>query len=440
MGAGRARPGRHQRPYVLAVDHAVGGRQCPGERGERGVEVHGRGEFGAGLSGGDTAWGPHDARHAHAAFVRGALAGPQGQGASAVRALAEPRAVVGQEHDDRVPVQAEGLQRVDDLPAGPVDALDDVAVEPAGRLAPEPLRHEQRHVRHGVGQVEEEGLVPVGGDERQGLAGVALGEAGLVGGVLEDLLVAQQDRAAAPVGSLRGHVVAVGDAEVGIEAVARRQEGRDAPEVPLADAAGGVAPGLEQFGDRDLVGVQPRPRPRKEHPAVQTHAARVASGQQGRPRRRADGRGYVKVRELRPLGRQAVQAGRLDLLGAEAAEVGVALVVGEDEDEVRRAAVRAGLGGAGPGAQPAQRGCGAEAAQEAPAAVLVVYRHDAMRCHGAGLLLPAAAPRRRAGPAEVTTRTRRASAGRRPRPWRSSAPCSGRRSRRPSAARPAGRR
>ena len=51
-------------------------------------------------------------------------------------AVAEPGAVVGREDDERVLLQAVGLERLEDLAHGRVDLLDHVAIEALLRLAP----------------------------------------------------------------------------------------------------------------------------------------------------------------------------------------------------------------------------------------------------------------------------------------------------------------
>ena len=136
-----------------------------------------------------------------------------------------------------------------------------------------------------------------------GLLGVAAGERGLVGGALDELLVAIERRRP-PVGLLiepaggplrrgrRGvHVVRVRQAEVVVEAVPQRMMGRDVrviAQVPLADARRGVASRLEGLGQRDLLAGQAAGRvaPQDAEPVV-AHAAadRIAAGEQRGPAR-----------------------------------------------------------------------------------------------------------------------------------------------------------
>ena len=71
------------------------------------------------------------------------------------------------------------------------------------------------------------------------------------------------------------------------------------------------------------------------------HAAakRIAARHQRRPRRGAERRRAVELRQPRPFGRHAVEVRRFELRMAVAAEVAVAEVVGQDEDDVRAAGI-----------------------------------------------------------------------------------------------------
>ena len=72
------------------------------------------------------------------------------------------------------------FQRVHDLADGPIDLLDDVAVEAALGFAAKFITHMQRHVRHVVGEVEEERAVFVVLDELDGVFRVPGGELVLI--------------------------------------------------------------------------------------------------------------------------------------------------------------------------------------------------------------------------------------------------------------------
>jgi hypothetical protein len=199
-----------------------------------------------------------------------------------------------------------------------------------------------------VGEVEEEGPVRVLGDESPSLVGVATGERCLHRWAFHDLAVALEGhvpavgrgiiaRADAPGDpGARVHIVGVGQAEGPVEAlVARTGAGAD-PEMPLADVGGRVAARLERLCERDLSGGQSALGVREEDPPVPGHAAarRVATRQERGPARRTDLRAGVEVREAHALGGHPVEVRRADRRAAVAAEVAVALVVGQDDDDV----------------------------------------------------------------------------------------------------------
>ena len=128
---------------------------------------------------------------------------------------------------------------------------------------------------------ERSGLVPA--YEAEGLLGVAAGDGVLLHRSLDDLLSAHQGQG----NVLAVHVVAVGDAVVGIEALGCRQEIRMVTEMPFPDAAGGVAPLLEHLGDGQLGGIEPLAGGRKENTDillidVHVDAPGVAPGHQAR--------------------------------------------------------------------------------------------------------------------------------------------------------------
>ena len=106
-------------------------------------------------------------------------------------------------------------------------------------------------------------------------------------------------------------------------------------EVPLARHPGRVALLLQHLGERRLPVRDAVPGLRAERP-VDADAVGIAAGQERRPRGRADRLGDVEVGEPPPLAREPVEVRRGEPGGAEAADVGVSLVVGEDDDDVRR--------------------------------------------------------------------------------------------------------
>ena len=181
----------------------------------------------------------------------------------------EPGAVIAAEDDQGSLVDARVTHGLEDLADAPVHLLDHVAVQAARTLARELRRGEQRHVRHVIGQVQEEGFLFLGGDKLHRLFSVAPCERRLLGGPFDDLLAAHERHI--PVLDLRGeqgrpplllfqgrvHVVDVGSAEEGIEAVPGRQVLRQVPEVPLTKTRRGVAAPLQGTGEGDLVLRQP---------------------------------------------------------------------------------------------------------------------------------------------------------------------------------------
>ncbi len=138
------------------------------------------------------------------------------------------------------------------------------------------------------------------------------------------------------------HVVGVGDAEVGIEAVGHWENFGVMAEVPFSEAAGGVALGFQVIGDGVLGRVEAFIGGGEQDVLVHANAFRVATGEQRGAGGGADWRGDHEAGELPAIGREAIDARGLDRFGAEAAQVAVALVVDEDQDEVRLGRVSGG--------------------------------------------------------------------------------------------------
>ena len=136
----------------------------------------------------------------------------------------------------------------------------------------------------------------------------------------------------------RVNVVAVGNAEEFIEALLRRQKLRLISEVPLAEHARFVARGLQDFGDGDFIGVQSLPVSGEKHseigPRRHIDPLGIAPGHQSGARWRANRSGHVEARQPGTFRRHLIDARRADVFAAEATEIAVALVVGEDDDEV----------------------------------------------------------------------------------------------------------
>ena len=184
------------------------------------------------------------------------------------------RAVVGGEEDQRVRPQPELLQQVEDPADAPVQPGHHRGVAGPGRgvrliapLAPiggivpaapvlgeRVLRDLDGHVRDGERQVEEEGLILVRGEEREGLGleeVVRVLPARRAAGVALEL-----DLAAVALEVAGIVVVGVPLAVVAEEVVEALAPGvalrADRAQAPLADAGGGVALFLEHLGEGDL--------------------------------------------------------------------------------------------------------------------------------------------------------------------------------------------
>ena len=101
-------------------------------------------------------------------------------------------------------------------------------------------------------------------------------------------------------------------------------------QMPLAENAGGVAGGLEHLRQRGGLQREPLALEDRVGDAV---LELVPAGHQRAARRRARG-ADMEVREPHALGMQLVEVGRLEHGIAMRGDVAVALVVGEDEDDV----------------------------------------------------------------------------------------------------------
>ena len=190
--------------------------------------------------------------------------------------------------------------------------------------------HVERAVRGVGGDVAEERLLAMLLDEAQPLAeehvGAVAGEAfrlavhvvGVVEVVVPPRVAGVSDAAAGVVDR------PLEPALVGAERLAVAQ-------VPLAEVAGAVAGVAQRVRQRPLV----LPQQRTAADGVpDAGAVAVVAGQQAGAGRRAGG-ADVKVREAHPVGMVAVDVGGADHVVAVATQVAVALIVSQDEDDVR---------------------------------------------------------------------------------------------------------
>ena len=107
-------------------------------------------------------WPAGDERDARAAFPACGFALAQWIRRASVVAINEPGAVVRHEEDQGVIVQAVLLKGREDLPGRPINLFARISVKAAFGFPTEFVADGQRHVRHGVGEVEEEGALAVG--------------------------------------------------------------------------------------------------------------------------------------------------------------------------------------------------------------------------------------------------------------------------------------
>jgi hypothetical protein len=179
-------------------------------------------------------------------------------------------------------------------------------------------------VRRVVREITEQGLAGAGvlTQEGDGPVGQIIGDVALA---LDRLAVVVERRVEVLTPVTGGEaIVLLEAAAVGVVGVLRAV-------VPLAEAAGGVAGRLERFGDRPLVEVEPlQPGRDAAHAAARVPAA----GEQLGPRRRAD-RLHEEALEAGAVLRQRVDVRRAQVGVAVEAQIAPALVVGEDDDDVR---------------------------------------------------------------------------------------------------------
>ncbi len=245
----------------------------------------------------------------------------------------------------------EGLE---DLTDRPVNFFDGVCDQRLVRVV-ERFGDRKRPMNHGVGKVQEKRLVAVLSDEPNRLFGVTFGQRGLVGRILDHFFVAEDrnlvfrfvagfhlrscQAVAEPdvIGELvcriKPHVVAVGNAPVGIKPLIGWQAGRQMAEMPLANAGGPVAGVFEHVGDRHFIRVKALLAVGEQHRA---HAETLimAAGQQGGPRSRADSTAHIEVGELRAFSSHPVQVRSFGNGRSVEADVSISHVINEDDDDV----------------------------------------------------------------------------------------------------------
>ena len=127
----------------------------------------------------------HHTRHPDTAFETGPLAFSERPGTTAVFAIAQPGAVVGGEDHQRVLLQTALLQGLEHLAHRPVDFFDNIPIEPLPGTSGKTRSGKDRNVRHGMGQIEEEGRSGIALDERDRPLRVAAGQLRLIRSLLD---------------------------------------------------------------------------------------------------------------------------------------------------------------------------------------------------------------------------------------------------------------
>lgn len=272
---------------------------------------------------------------------------------------AQPGTVVGGEDDEGVFCEVGFAERVHEAADFGIDMLDDVDVGVFRVRIPHVFGNVEGDVGHGVGQIKKEGFFRFRRlfDELDGFVGVSSCNSALVDGKFDDFFVFKERSFPSSEGGLGVvpqdihsfmaalgfalvvgvvHVVGVRNAVVGIEAVGGGKHFRKVSKVPFAHASGGIPVGREVVGEAVGVGVKAVGGFGEENVFLHAHSRGVAAGEEGGTGGRADGAGDVEGGELAAFLGKLVEVGSVDGLGAVAAEVVVALVVGEDEDDVER--------------------------------------------------------------------------------------------------------
>ncbi len=245
-----------------------------------------------------------------------------------------PGAVVATEDYQSIVVDSSCFKFAQDLTGGPIEGFDCVAIEASTGAAAAAGRGADRKVRHGIGEVKEEGVAGGLADEVDCFIGVAFCELGLVGDGFDCVIVAPEVEGALGLDPGRDHVVAVEEAEVLIEATAGGEIFFGAvTDVPFADGGGLVALRFHLLGDCDL----------REGEAAdgfgpevgwQAGAFGVAAGKEAHTGWCADAGGSIARGEADAFGGKAIQIGRLDIGVTVAGQVAVAHVVGKENDDV----------------------------------------------------------------------------------------------------------
>ncbi len=314
-------------------------------RGREGRQpIHRNHDLAAGRARRHAARPAEQCRDAQAAFEQVRLLAREGPGIGETLA-----AIVAREDHDRVPGHAGTVERIEHAADLLVQAGHDsrigflvAAVEiaeclrvvlgrDAGRLGrvrrpfPGPVRGREM-------QAHEEGLVGRRevADEPHRVVAEEIGEiAGLVG---QNVFVPQRVIMVEVVGR------AAADPVIVLVAAFERPVVRKEAEVPLADQGRVVALGAQQRRQRGMRWGEPRHVGGQRLFEADREPILVASGDQRRAGRRADGRVRISLGEAKPVLRDTVDVRGREVRAAVAGQIRVAHVVGQDEEDVGRLA------------------------------------------------------------------------------------------------------
>ena len=280
-----------------------------------------------------------ECRHPVSPFEARALLSPKG-----ATGPASDRTVVGEEHDQRLLLQARFLDGFDhptdvfvhDLDHLPVDLDVEAVLAPVpalpwsvlGRVVPALVGI----VWSRLGQVDQERLVLVPLDEVDGVIGHQVGGIALLGGqpVLFPPVLATRLVDVDPVIDVPRE-----EADELVEALVDRVVFLGITKMPLAEEGGSVALRFQHFGKgrllRSEAGVTVVPR--REHPADPA-ALLVATGQQRRTGRAADGAIGMEIGETNAARGQGIDVRGLESIVPEASEIPIPQVIRQNDDEV----------------------------------------------------------------------------------------------------------
>ncbi len=164
-----------QRGDIEAVDFFVG-LFSVANGGERGKKIERRDEFVSGPVGFNPLWPLDDAGLANAAFEAGEFPSAERSSASGVIPVGKERAVVAQEDKECAPIEVVGFQRIKQCPDGSVQFLNGIAIQARVAASAKLLGSGDWHVRHDVGEVQEERFRFVAFDKIDGVSGDPLRE------------------------------------------------------------------------------------------------------------------------------------------------------------------------------------------------------------------------------------------------------------------------